>query len=95
MKKYTPDYTNEYKRNRRAMIKRGYNMDKLDDTIDVLLQGEPIPAKYRDHALKGNWNGYRECHVDGVGDWLLIYKKYEDKLILLFTGTGTHVDLFE
>ena len=54
-----------------------------------------MPPEYRDHPLKGNYNGYRECHVGGEGDWLLIYKKYEDKLILVFTATGTHSDLFE
>ncbi|MCL2355597.1 MAG: type II toxin-antitoxin system YafQ family toxin [Defluviitaleaceae bacterium] len=95
MSKYTAEYTNEYKGNRRAVIERGYDTTKLDDTIDILLQGEPVPARYKDHALKGNWSGYRECHVDGMGDWLLVYKKHEGTLILLFTGTGTHSDLFD
>ena len=54
-----------------------------------------MPLRYRDHPLKGNYNGYRECHVDGEGDWLLIYKKHEEKLILVLTATGTHSDLFE
>ena len=70
-------------------------MSKLENTIDLLLTGDVMPPKYRDHSLKGNYIGYRECHVDGVGDWLLIYKKHNDKLILVFTATGTHSDLFE
>ena len=95
MNKYTPDYTTKFRRNRRLLIKRGYDMSKLEKTIDLLLSGKQIPQEYRDHPLKGNYIGYRECHVDGEGDWLLIYRKYEDKLILALTETGTHADLFE
>ena len=95
MHKYTADYTTKFRRDRRRLIKRGYDMSKLETTIDLLLSGKPMPANYHDHSLKGSFEGYRECHVGGVGDWLLIYKKVENKLILVFTGTGTHADLFE
>ena len=95
MNKYIPDYSTKFRRNRRLLIKRGYDMSKLESTIDLLLTGELMPPEYRDHPLKGNYIGYRECHVDGEGDWLLVYKKHNDKLILVFTATGTHSDLFE
>jgi mRNA interferase YafQ len=52
-----------------------------------------MPDKYKDHPLKGEMNGYRECHIEP--DWLLVYRISEDKLILLASGTGTHLDLFE
>lgn len=84
-----------FRRSVRLIIKRGYDTDKLERTIIALAKGEQLPSKLRDHPLKGNYAGYRECHVDGEGDWLLIYKKYEDKLILVMTATGTHSDLFE
>jgi len=95
MYKYTPDYSTRFRRNRRLLIKRGYDMSKLEITIDLLLQDDPMPPEYRNHPLKGNYVGYRECHVGGEGDWLLIYKKQSDKLVLVFTATGTHADLFE
>jgi mRNA interferase YafQ len=95
MNKYTPDYSTQFRRNRRLLIKRGYDMSKLEITIDLLLRGDLMPSEYRDHPLKGNYIGYRECHVGGEGDWLLIYKKHNNKLILVFTATGTHADLFE
>ena len=95
MYKYSPDYSTRFRKNRRLLIKRGYDMSKLEITIDLLLQGDLMPPEYRDHPLRGNYVGYRECHVGGEGDWLLIYKKLGDKLILVFTATGTHVDLFE
>jgi len=95
MYKYTPDYSTRFRRNRRLLIKRGYDMKKLEITIDLLLKGDVMPPEYLDHPLKGVYNGYRECHVGGEDDWLLIYKKHNNKLILVFTATGTHVDLFE
>jgi mRNA interferase YafQ len=69
-------------------------MSKLDKTITLLANGQPLPLHYRDHPLKGNFKGERECHVDGLGDWLLTYRIDKNKLILLLTGTGTHSDLF-
>jgi len=36
---------------------------------------------------------YRECHIGGLGDWLLIYEKQENDMILYLLGTGTHTDL--
>ena len=95
MNKYIPDYSTRFRRNRRTLIKRGYDMSKLETTIDLLLTGDIMPPLYSDHPLRGEYIDYRECHVAGEGDWLLIYKKHNDRLILVFTATGTHADLFE
>ena len=78
----------------RTVEKRGYDLSRLELTINLLASGKPMPSKYRDHSLVGNYSGYRECHVDGIGDWLLIYKKDNQRLILVLTITGTHSDLF-
>ena len=84
-----------FRRSVRSVAKRGNDMSKLERTIDLLASGNPMPPKYQDHSLKGNYTGYRECHVEGAGDWLLIYKKDNDLLILVLTATGTHSDLYE
>jgi mRNA interferase YafQ len=84
-----------FRRSVRTVAKRGYDMSKLERTIDLLASGNAMPTKYLDHSLKGNYIGYRECHVDGNGDWLLIYKKDHGLLILVLTATGTHSDLFD
>jgi len=84
-----------FRRSVRLVAKRGYDMAKLEQTIMLLASGGLLPPSYRDHPLRGNYQGYRECHVGGVGDWVLIYKKLDDKLILVLTATGTHMDLFE
>jgi len=75
--------------------KRGWDLEKLDNTITLLASGEIMPSWYKDHVLKGDYAGYRECHVEGEADWLLIYKKHKNTLILSLTGTGTHSDLFK
>lgn len=66
-------------------------MTLLETVVELLLDGQTLPEKYRDHQLTGNWKGYRECHIEP--DWLLVYKIYESKLILSLVRTGTHSDL--
>jgi len=56
----------------------------------LLAEGAPLPPRYRDHALSGDWKHFRDCHIDP--DWLLIYKIDGNDLYL--TRTGTHADLF-
>lgn len=36
---------------------------------------------------------FRECHIGGSGDWLLVYEKRETDMIFYLLGTGTHTDL--
>lgn len=72
--------------------KRNYNMDELYSVISKLANDEPLEERYRDHSLDGNWSGHRELHIRP--DWLLIYQKKENLLILELARTGTHADLF-
>ncbi len=67
-------------------------MDLLESVLQMLLQGETLPIKYRDHVLIGNYIGFRECHIQP--DWLLIYTINNNELILTAARTGTHSDLF-
>ncbi len=92
MNKYSLFITSSFKKDYKKIVKRGYDTALLNDTVELLLKGEKLPEKYKDHALSGNWQGYRECHV--APDWLLIYEIINDRLILSLTGTGTHSDLF-
>ena len=68
-------------------------MSLLHEVVIMLAKGEALPAKYRDHQLKGRLSIFRECHIKG--DWLLIYRIIEEKLVLSLQSTGTHADLFE
>ncbi len=90
--KYKLKQTTEFKRNYKAMKKRGADMELLIEAVDILLDGKPLQEKYKDHALKGKYQGYRECHISP--DWLLVYFVRDDILTLTLTATGTHSDLF-
>ena len=74
------------------MAKRGINLSLLDEVVDNLRQGIPLDTKYKDHILKGKFNGFHECHIKP--DWLLVYLLEDDILTLTLIDTGSHADLF-
>lgn len=92
MSKYQIVQTGRFKKDLKSMIKRGYNIDLLGFVVDTLAAGQDLPAKYKDHALAGNYKGCRECHI--TPDWLLIYELDGDTLFLYLTRTGSQSDLF-
>ena len=87
--KTTSRFRKDYKRAK----KRGLDLSLLAAVIDTLLAGQALDAKHRDHALAGEYAGFRECHI--LPDWLLIYFIHQETLILTVSRTGTHSDLFE
>ena len=70
---------------------RGYDLDLLRVTMGRLIHRHRLERKQKDHLLKGEWVGYRECHL--TDDWLLVYRIEGSDII--FARTGTHTDLFE
>ena len=89
--KYEVKETNQFKRDYRLAKRRGQNVQLLKDIVIQLANDQPLPEKNRDHALTGDWKGFRECHV--TPDWLLVYKKENDILVLTLTRLGSHSDL--
>lgn len=90
--RYTIEISSKFKRDYKLAKKRGYDMSLLQQVVDMLADGETLPEKYCDHALSGEYLGYRECHI--LSDWLLVYRIENDLLVLGLTRTGTHSDLF-
>ena len=88
----TIEYTRKMKIGVKLMKKRGKDISKLITALDLLASQQTMPENYHDHPLKGDMLGYRECHIEP--NWLLVYRVYEDRLLLLASGTGTHSDLF-
>ena len=86
----TPISGAQFRRDVKLARKRGKDMSKLRETIMLLVEDKPLPPRYKDHALAGEWSHYRDCHIEA--DWLLIYKVDGDDLHLV--RTGTHSDLF-
>jgi mRNA interferase YafQ len=58
----------------------------------VLISGKALDPIYRDHQLKGEWRGWRECHV--TSDWLLIYQINAAQKTIRFERLGSHAELF-
>jgi mRNA interferase YafQ len=84
--------TSQYRKDRKRAIKRGLPMKLLDDVLQILAEEKPLAEKFNDHALVGNYAGFRECHI--LPDWLLIYAVDRGNLILIASRTGSHSDLF-
>lgn len=74
----------------KRMAKRGADMTKLRDVVARLANRHGLEPRHVDHALKGEWLGCRDCHIEP--DWVLIYQITATELIL--RATGTHSDLF-
>ena len=62
--------------------------------MSILQAEKPLPERYCDHGLTNsrNYRDMRECHIEP--DWLLVYKVYQDTLMLKLIRTGGHSDLF-
>jgi mRNA interferase YafQ len=88
---YEVKQTSQFKKDYKLAQKRGQNISLLQDSILQLANGEKLPENNRDHALTGDWDGFRECHI--TPDWLLIYRVDNDILVLTLTRIGTHSDL--
>ena len=88
----TIKYSAKFKKDYKTAIKRGYDPQLLENVLEILCTGKPLPQMYHDHSLSGNYTGHRECHI--TPDWLLIYKIEQDILVLSLTRTGSHSDLF-
>lgn len=85
--------TSQFKKDVKRQEKRGKDFQEFKGLVNKIAEGVPLPSRHRDHKLPGNYRKYkgvRECHVEP--DWLLIYLKTVNELILI--RTGTHADLF-
>jgi mRNA interferase YafQ len=84
--------TSQFKKDVKRAEKRGQNLAQLKVVLELLMAGEPLPAAFKDHPLRGNFAGSRDGHIDP--DWVLIYTLTEAGTHVRFERTGTHSDLF-
>jgi mRNA interferase YafQ len=84
--------TSQLKKDVKLAERRGKDLSKLKVVIDFLINDEPLPLKYLDHPLRGDFAGSRDCHLEP--DWLLIYTITNANTHVRFDRTGTHNDLF-
>ena len=67
-------------------------IDRLKEIFADLIQGKSLLGTYKDHPLKGNFMGFRECHI--FPNILLIYKINETEKLITLSYIGSHSDLF-
>ncbi|GHS96312.1 mRNA interferase YafQ [Synergistales bacterium] len=84
------DYSTALKKDIKRVMIRGRDILKIFLPIAILLSGQPLPAVYRDHPLKGKWAGHRDFHVES--DWVVIYRITDG--VLRIERTGAHSELF-
>ena len=81
--------TSKFRKDVRKAGKQGKDLNLADEVISMLANDIPLPLKHCDHALTGNWAGFRECHI--APDWLLIYRKTDDgELLLVLVRLASH-----
>ena len=82
--------SNAFRRDAKRLRKRGKDAERLRVVVEALRFRQPLDPRHRDHALRGDREGFRDCHVEP--DWVLIYR-LDDETVYL-SRTGTHADLF-
>ncbi len=83
--------TTAFKKDLQRLARGGRDITALLSPLLYLANNQPPPPEYKDHPLKGDWQGYREFHV--TPDWLVIYEIIDPFLVLM--RTGSHSDLFK
>ena len=89
----TIERANRFKRDfRREFKTHGADLDiMLLEILGFLISGIPLPAKYQDHKLTGELEGYRSCHLKP--DLLLVYDWPGDETLRL-ARLGSHSKLY-
>jgi mRNA interferase YafQ len=89
------NYCTAFKKSFKKLLKGPFGKtleQDLSQVVNLLLASSNLPEKYCDHPLKGEYTGYRDCHVKP--DLVLIYRKKETENILELYNIGSHSDLF-
>lgn len=89
---YKVKYSKEFKKSIKKLKNDSTKIELIKSIIARLADNETLEAKYKDHKLKGEYDGFRECHIEP--DLLFIYKKEEKDLLLFCLALGTHSKLF-
>ena len=90
---YQVKFTSAFKKSYKRIKRRGLEIALLDEVIEKLRLEQALGEEYHVHELKGNFVGFRECHIKP--DWFLIYLIEDDILTLTLADTGSHADLFK
>ena len=89
------DYTSDFKKQLKKIIKQGKDINLLLEIVTRLANYEKLEPKYKNHYLINNktYKDCMECHLKP--DWLLVYKYINDNLVLLLVITGSHSEILD
>jgi mRNA interferase YafQ len=85
-------FTKVFKKQFKLAEKRGRDLGKLREVMDMIINEQPLPPERNNHPLHGEWEGSLDCHIQG--DWVLIYIINPVERTVTFLHTGSHSDLF-
>ena len=84
--------THKFEKDVQKCIKRGWDMGLLRKAMKTLAEKGELPIEYGTHKLSGKYSGHWECHIKA--DWVMVWKKHNDIVTMVFTDTGSHSDVF-
>ena len=90
MKELQP--TTKFKKDLKKYKNKPDQLAELKVVLNLLMNEQPIPAKYKPHPLEGDYNDFMECHIQS--DYLLIWYDKEKDVIKLIR-LGSHSELFK
>ncbi len=90
MTKYKIQISSKFKNQLKKLSQKDKKLTKK--VVDILANGEKLDKKYLDHKLKNDFKDYRECHIKP--DLLLVYRYFDDKLLLYLYQIGSHSEIF-
>jgi len=83
--------TSQFKKDLKRIQHRPVLINRLEEVLTLLQDEVPLPPKYRQHTLMGEYRGCLECHVEG--DTLLIWID-ENSGVIKLLRFGSHSELF-
>ena len=88
------EFTSKFKKDLKRLRNNEAKLSKVANVIELLAQGEDIPASMKPHQLIGNYAGHLELHVEG--DLLLIWLEKTElgDMTIYLVRLGSHSELF-
>ena len=86
-----------FKRDVKALSKKHLPIQNIQRAVHYIIVEDynTLIKSYDDHALSGNLRGYRDLHVKGFKDLVLLYKVVKSRSLLKLTRVGSHDQLFK
>jgi mRNA interferase YafQ len=86
-------YTKSFRKSLKKYKNDIYIIDEIKDVLHLLQTGDLLPAKYKEHYLKGKYLGFTECHI--LPDLLMVFNRIKSREIIVLYDIGSHANLFK